>query len=164
MKYKNGREVCIPGIYRHFKHTEKGPFNNYMYVTLADTKLITDKQLQRILYLQNFQSSRHHNYKVLFKVIETESMNDFAFVEINNKTYLIDCCNEVQHTANYIVYRSLYDNKVYARPKEMFLSLIPEKRCSACNEKYRFELIMNNLKHCTGSKDSKTGKIVIKER
>ena len=46
----------------------------------------------------------------------------------------------------------------------MFLSKLTENRYSECNEKYRFELMMNNLKHCAGSKDSSTGKIVIKER
>ncbi|MDD6794277.1 MAG: DUF1653 domain-containing protein [Clostridiaceae bacterium] len=158
MKYKNKREVCVPGIYRHFKHTKKGEWNNYIYVTLADTKLITDKQLQ------NFISFHHYNYEVLFKVTETETKNELALIKINGKVYLIDCCNEIKKPVNYIVYRSLYDNKVHARPKDMFLSLLPEGRYSECNEKYRFELMMNNLKHCTGSRSSVNGKIVIKER
>ena len=91
-------------------------------------------------------------------------MNELALVKIGDKVYLTDCKNEINKTVDYIVYRSLYDNKIYARPKNMFLSKLPENRYSECNEKYRFELMMNNLKHCTGSKDSTTGKIVIKER
>lgn len=158
MKYKNKRTVCVPGIYRHFKHTEKGGWNNYIYVTLADTKLITDRRFE------NFISFWHYDYKVLMKVIETETKNELALIEINGKVYLIDCLNDVNKTVDYIVYRSLYDNKVHARPKDMFLSLLPEGRYSECNEKYRFELIMNNLKHCTGSRNSVDGKIVIKER
>ena len=159
MKYKNKREVCVPGIYRHFKHTEKGEWNNYIYVTLADTRLITDKQLK------NFMTFfRNYHYDVLFKVIETETKNELGLIKINNKVYLIDCCNEVKKTADYIVYRSLYDNKIYARPKDMFLSSLPEGRYSECNEKYRFELMMNNLKHCTGSRSSVDGRIVIRER
>ena len=158
MKYKNKREVCVPGIYRHFKHTEKGEWNNYIYVTLADTKLITDRQLE------NFVSLNNYNFEGLFRVIETETKNELALMEINNKVYLIDCANEVNKAVDYIVYRSLYDNKIYARPKDMFLSPLPEGRYSECNEKYRFELMMNNLKHCTGSRNSVNGKIVIKER
>ena len=158
MKYKNGRHVCVPGIYRHFKHTEKGEWNNYIYVTLADTKLITDRQLE------NFVSLNNYNCEGLFRVIETETMNELALVKIGDKVYLTDCKNEIKKAVDYIVYRSLYDNKIYARPKNMFLSKLPNNRYSECNEKYRFELMMNNLKHCTGSKDSSTGKIVIKER
>lgn len=158
MKYKDKRQVCVPGIYRHFKHTENGGWNNYIYVTLADTKLITDRRLE------NFVSFWHYDYKVLMKVIETETKNELALIEIDGKVYLIDCLNDVNKTVDYIVYRSLYDNKVYARPKDMFLSLIPEGRYSECNEKYRFELMMNNLKHCTGSRNSVDGRIVIKER
>ena len=145
MKYKNERQVCVPGVYSHFKHTEKGGWNNYIYVTLADTKLITDRRLD------NFISFWHYDYKVLMKVIETETKNELALIEIDGKVYLIDCLNDVNKTVDYIVYRSLYDNKVYARQKDMFLSLIPEGRYSECNETYRFALMMNNLKHCTST-------------
>ena len=158
MKYKNGRQVCVPGIYRHFKHTEKGGWNNYIYVTLADTKLITDRRFE------NFISFWHYDYKVLMKVIETETKNELALIEIDGKVYLIDCLNDVNKTVDYIVYRSLYDNQVYARPKDMFLSLLPEGRYSECNDKYRFELMMNSVRHCTGVKDVISGKIIIKER
>ena len=158
MKYKNGREICVPGVYRHFKHTDKGEWNNYIYVTLADTKLITDKQIMNFIYFN------HYKYDVLYKVIETETKNELALIQINNRVYLIDCENKVNKTVDYIVYRSLYDNNIYARPKDMFLSPLPEGRYSECNEKYRFELMMNNLKHCTGSRNSVDGKIVIRER
>lgn len=158
MKYKNKREVCIPGIYRHFKHTEKGGWNNYIYVTLADTQLLTDKQLR------NFIEFHHYSYDILFKVTETETKNELALIKINDKVYLIDCCNEIKKPVDYIVYRSLYDNQVYARLKDMFLSFIPEGRESKCNEKYRFELMMNSVRHCTGVQDAISGKIIIRER
>ena len=106
MKYKNGREICVPGVYRHFKHTDKGEWNNYIYVTLADTKLITDKQIMNFIYFN------HYNYDVLYKVIETETKNELALIQINNRVYLIDCENKVNKTVDYIVYRSLYDNNI----------------------------------------------------
>ena len=84
MKYKNGRHVCVPGIYRHFKHTDKVECNNYIYVTLAYTKLITDKQLE------NFVSLNNYNFEGLFRVIETETMNELALVKIGDKVYLTD--------------------------------------------------------------------------
>ena len=32
------RELKIPGIYKHFKHTEDGLLNNYMYATIGISK------------------------------------------------------------------------------------------------------------------------------
>lgn len=32
------RELKIPGIYKHFKHTEDGILNNYMYATMFVSK------------------------------------------------------------------------------------------------------------------------------
>ena len=82
---------------------------------------------------------------------------DYYFVE--------DIAIDSETDKELVIYRMLYgDCHLYARPKDMFLSSLPEGRYSECNEKYRFELMMNNLKHCTGSRNSVNGKIVIKER
>ena len=129
------RKLIVPGIYRHFKHTEKGGWNNYIYVTLADTKLITDRRFE------NFISFWHYDYKVLMKVIETETKNELALIEIDGKVYLIDCLNDVNKTVDYIVYRSLYDNQVYARPKDMFFSKVDKVKYPNVKQKYRMKFL-----------------------
>lgn len=59
-----------------------------------------------------------------------------------DKYIVLDVATHSETGKELIIYRALYgDNKLYARPKEMFLSKIePEKLRPGLEQKYRFEL------------------------
>ena len=41
------RQLVVPAIYKHFKHTEDGPVNNYMYAVIGISKPSRDSQIIR---------------------------------------------------------------------------------------------------------------------
>lgn len=116
------REIKIPGIYKHFKHTEDGIPNNYMYCTMGISKPIKVKLVE-------------YNTPVI-SVVHTES-------EIHIPILIID--GEYRHLETYdsgelVIYKSLYDSfGIYARPKEMFMSKVDKEKYPGIEAVYRFE-------------------------
>ena len=130
------REVKIPAIYKHFKHTEDGIPNNYMYATIgiAETIDVVNLPIEKI--------NEGHG----FWVIETESLNKIHVVlGKDNKFYILqgqkNCSLHDISNGKYVIYSSLYNSGTYARPLDMFLEEVPEGKENPIDQKYRFELV-----------------------
>lgn len=120
------REIECPAIYKHFKHTEEGAFNNYLYVTIGVSYPI-----------EKSESTINTENVCNMKCRHTESeeyINCFTYK--NSLHHLKDDCSDIL-----VVYKSLYDNNgTYARPIEMFTSEVDREKYPNIVQKYRFEL------------------------
>ena len=121
------RKLVVPGIYRHFKHTEDGVPNNYMYATMFVSKPKAIKDFPKDIY----------KYKKI-EVTNTETDELLIVCVLDDGIYHID----EQSRDDLVIYKSLYDGKrAYARPYNMFMSEVPEGEKNTSGQKYRFELV-----------------------
>ena len=120
------RELKIPGIYKHFKHTEDGLLNNYMYATMFVSKPKAIKDFPKDIY----------KYKMI-EVTNTETDELLVVYVLDDGIYHID----EQSKDDLVIYISLYDGKQYTRPYDMFMSEVDHEKYPDIKQKYRFELV-----------------------
>lgn len=54
---------------------------------------------------------------------------------------VIDIATHSETGDKLVVYQSQYDNKIWARPYDMFLDEVPKDKENPTNQTYRFELV-----------------------
>ena len=127
------QEIKYPAVYQHFKHDEKGCFNNYIYVTLGIAETIDELEWRKFGIVQSIG---------IFK--ETETEHEIAVYNYKNKLYIPSLI--IPHD-KYVLYKSLCNNRCYARPLEMFAGLVDKQKYPSVNQKFRFELVKGQFEN-----------------
>ena len=107
------RKLIVPGIYKHFK--------GKMYIAVAQSKPAKDTK----------------NLKEVFHVLHTEKEVPITIYKKDNEFVH----NSDMDSGKLAVYKSLYDDKSYARPLAMFLSLRDKVKYPDYDQEYRMEFI-----------------------
>ena len=128
------RQLVAPAIYKHFKHTEDGEVNNYLYCTMGASKPVSFKELKEM-----FGGSVLYN--ALLEARHTELKRGIHIFSKAGQLYH----NENDERSNLVIDKSLYDNtSAYARPLDMFLSEVEQEKYPDVKQKYRFELYVQD--------------------
>ncbi|MGL4949027.1 MAG: DUF1653 domain-containing protein [Anaeroplasmataceae bacterium] len=72
-------------------------------------------------------------------------INNGIYKHFKGNLYLvIDTVYHSETKEEYVLYKAFSDDKLYIRPKDMFLSNIDKVKYPEVNQEYRFEYIKNN--------------------
>lgn len=123
------QDIITPAVYKHFKHSETGILNNYMYVTIgiAETIDVIDAHTKNLTNIGLYT--------------ETETKHTIRIVSDEQNKLYIPLKNHIISDGKYVIYKSLYDDKSYARSLEMFAGLVDKIKYPNMKQNFRFELM-----------------------
>lgn len=121
------QDIICPAIYKHFKHTEDGELNNYMYVTMGISEPLETSKFPKDIW----------NYNMI-ETNNTETEKNLIIYSIEGKLYHSkENCND-----NMVIYKSLYDgSRPYARALDMFSSKVDKEKYPNIKQEFRFEIV-----------------------